>query len=117
MMCVMIILAPHPAHSNSASCREWGWGRAGTRGGPLSLPLEVPSAPKAPKSWEQMSLMIVYAWGPVPLGVPSGSSGGTGFRAGWVSGGAGLVLESWALTSRCWAGQRSSAQDWGQAGQ
>lgn len=41
-------------------------------------------SPRSPKPWEPMSLMIVYAWSPVPLGVPSG------FRAGWISGGASL---------------------------
>lgn len=55
--------------------------------GPLwTLPLGVPSVPKAPKPWGPMSLMTVHAWSPVPLGVPSGSSGGTGFRAGSLVG-------------------------------
>lgn len=50
------------------------------------MPPEIPSVPKAPKPCEPMSLMMIHAWSPVPLGVLSGTSGGTGFRAGSLVG-------------------------------
>lgn len=48
--------------------------------------LEIPSVPKAPKPCEPKSLMTIHAWSPVPLGVPSGTSGSTDFRAGSLVG-------------------------------
>lgn len=97
-----------------------GQGQGSAKGArPLwTLPLESPSVPKAPKPWEPMFVVHdCLCLEPSSTGVPSGTSGSTGFRGGWVSGGARLVLESWALTSPRWPGQCSSAQGWGQAGQ
>lgn len=99
MMRIMIILTPSPAHSDSVSCRGWGVWEGRDKGRALSrvlgpsgpCPWRCHLSPRSPKPWEPMSLMIVYAWSPVPLGVPSG------FRAGWISGGASVLWRAGPL--------------------
>lgn len=78
MIRIMIILTPRPAHSDSVSCREWGWGRAGTRAGlcqGCSAPLDpAPGDSICPQGPQALGANVVHdclCLEPSPTGVPS----------------------------------------------